>query len=164
MGTAEVPHQRFGIGPALRARGGRCNGSRFRNLRTRAIAVHATGRGIGERLRETAPSQGAEQGLGTQVSPPLGLVLGGGRRRQVDDACGQARQPGEAGRVIQVTRQGRDTATAQEGRTLGAGGQRQQPDLRALHAGHAQADIAATDDQEALAAKARGQGAEGTLV
>ena len=66
--------------------------------------------------------------------------------------------------MIEVTDQGGDTAFTQHRSPIRAGGQGKEAQTSSLELGHAQADIAAADDQETFAAKPGGQGAEGTLV
>jgi hypothetical protein len=82
----------------------------------------------------------------------------------VHDAGGQTSQSAQAGGNIEIARQRRDPPAAKQGRALGAGGERQQAHAACLGLGHAQANIAAAEDQEAFASKAGGQGAEGALI
>ena len=78
----------------------------------------------------------------------------------------QARQTTQGLRCIQIADQRLQTHLAQSGTARGSGGQRHQtPALRRLlHAGIAQTHIPAANDQDALAAKARGQSAQWGLV
>ena len=159
-----MAHQRLGIDAALGAWGGWRQGPGLVDPCAGAVAIDAAGGAVGEGARRGASGQRAHQGQGAGVAPPLRLALGRGRRRHVDDAGGQAGQSAQAGGDVEVTRQRRDASASQQGGALGAGGERQQAHAAGLGLGHAQAHITATDDQEAFAAKARGQGAEGALV
>jgi hypothetical protein len=85
------------------------------------------------------------------------------RRRQVHHARCQSGQPCQGPWPIQIALQGRDASLPQRGQSLGRRRQRQQarPALQRLC--HPQPHVAAAHDQDAFAAKARRQRAEGTL-
>ena len=86
----------------------------------------------------------------------------------MDDTGGEAGQALEAGGIVEVARQGRDAPASQERGAPGRGAQGHQAHTggleAAVQAGHAQADIAATDDEHAFTPEARRQRAEGGLV
>ena len=78
-------------------------------------------------------------------------------------ARAQAGKAAQTARVVEIAQQRRDAQRAQRLAALGRGGQRQQP--HAAHGPrHALAHIAAADDQQALAAKARRTRPERVLV
>ena len=79
------------------------------------------------------------------------------------DARRQPGQPGERCRPVEVARQRCDALATQLRNAGGRRCQRQQAHAPWQAARHSQADIAASDDQDAFAAKARRQGTEGTL-
>ncbi len=80
------------------------------------------------------------------------------------DPGGQARQAVQGGRIVQVAHKRGDAAASKQGHSLGARGEPEQPHPSRLRPGHAQADITASDDQEALTPEAGRQGAKGALV
>jgi hypothetical protein len=82
----------------------------------------------------------------------------------VHDARAQRGQPRQRGGLVEVAHQRHDAAGAQLVHAGRRRRQRQQAHARAQHARHAQAHVAAADDEDALAAEARRQGSEGVLV
>jgi hypothetical protein len=94
-------------------------------------------------------AQHTDQRQGARVLPALAR-----RRRQVQHAVGQAGQTLQAGRLVQVATKRRDAARAQLTGAVGAGGQRQHAHPAGERLRHAQPDIAAANDEQALAAKA----------
>jgi hypothetical protein len=81
----------------------------------------------------------------------------------MDHACRNACEAAERGRLVEIPGKRRHTRHAQGFESLGAGAERPQQHAAAHRARDAQTDIAAADDEHALAAKARRQRAKGTL-
>ncbi len=77
-------------------------------------------------------------------------------------SVGQASQPAQGGTVVQVAKQRLDAALAQRCTPGGGGGEGQHAHMPWQRCGSTQADIAAADDQNPLAAKAGRQRAKGT--
>jgi hypothetical protein len=75
-------------------------------------------------------------------------------------ALGQARQPRQGGRLIQIAQQWRDALIAQSNDPIGAGSQGQHPDAVRTQARDSQADITATHNQDAGATETGGQGTQ----
>ena len=134
-----------------------------RTARAAAIAIDAAGRAIDQRTGQAAAPQRPHQGGGARIAPP-GAAVHARRRRQVQHAGRQAGQAAQAGGLVEVGHHRREPGSAQCGDALGRRGQRQQPHPAAQQARGAQPDVAAADDQHALAPKARRQRAEGAMV
>ena len=77
---------------------------------------------------------------------------------------GQARQPPQAARHVEVAQQRHDAGRAQRGHALRAGGEREDADAGRQQARDPKPDIAAADDQDAGSPEAGRQRAEGGLV
>lgn len=82
----------------------------------------------------------------------------------MNDARGDAGEPSERLGSIEVTKQWGDASGTQLQHPLGRRGQCITTHARLEACGDAQAHVPATDDEDALAAKARRQCAERTLV
>lgn len=102
------------VGP----RGVRRHRSSLGDARPAAIAVHTAGRTIDQRLRPAPAGQSLHQGTGARIEPPVFEVFLR-RRCQMQHAIGQSRHARQTGRLIQIAKQGRDTAAAQHGQALG---------------------------------------------
>ena len=72
-------------------------------------------------------------------------------------AVRQAGQTLQAAAVVQIASQWRDSECAQFSAAVGAGRQSQHPHAGRQCFGHAQADVATSNDQQALATKTRRQ-------
>jgi hypothetical protein len=97
------------------------------------------------------------------VAPPLRARFRRWRREVHDPRC-EAGEAGQGGAIVQVAAKRRDAALPESCFPLDRRGERQDPHPAAQAARHPHAHIAAADDEEPLAAEARRQRAEGTLV
>ena len=166
--AAQVAHSGFSIHTALGAWGSRRHGARFAHQRPRAIAIHPTGRCVRQRYWQIAHAQRAGQRQRARIAPPRVAPTPFARRwGQVQHPRGQPSQAAQRGRLVQVSQERRDRHPAQSRLAFWTGGQGHHPNAagtRALRivAGHAHAHIAATHNQQPLAAETRGQGAQAT--
>ncbi len=133
--------------------------SGFRHNCATTVPVHTTRRSVHQRIRLGAAAQGRHQAARAGVGPPLARGRG-----QVQHPCGQAGQPAQRRRVIEIGQQGPDPQGTQFCQPIGAGRDRRQADSRRNPPCHTKTDISTTDQQYTLAAEAGRQGTEGGLV
>ena len=122
------------------------------------VAIDAAGRRVHQGSRHAAPAQRVQQGAGALVG-----VAHGGRWRQMQHPLRQASEAAQALGPVQIAPQRRGARRAQRRHTHPLRTQRTHRQLARQQGCNTQANVATTDDQQATAAKARGQGAQGGL-
>ncbi len=152
--AARLAQPRLGGHTPTRALAGRRDRAGLVEARARAVAIDAGGAAVDQPVpaRRRVTGQRLQQVRGARVARAVAW-----RRCQMQHPRRQRAQPAQRGGLIQIADERPDAQRAQCRHARGIRGQRDQAPALAEQPGHALADIAAADDQQARAPQQAGR-------